>query len=425
MTQFLAGAARSSISPSSHHLVTGIWLGGFGAFRQRRATGVLDDPECRALAITDGEAGFVLVALDLVGASDRLLAAIRSGGAAATQLAPGHILVSCTHSHGSPDTQGLWGGVPPEYEDFLVDRAVAAIAHAWQAKQHALLRAASVPFDGLVRNRRDWPATDTMLTALRVLAADASPIATLVNFACHPTALGGESTLVSRDWCGVTADILDREAGGVTLVVNGALGDAVPLLAGAETHARTLGQGVAGWALDAIRAAEETAGGMTLRHERVTFPLQLARLESGLSKALEAAGLPTDTATAAVDDVFEAGHAGLAQMLAAVRNMGRHAVLSADGSAAIHTTCTYISIGDVEVITAPGEMTTRLALPVRSQMLAPHRMILGLTHDTLGYFIPRDEYMTGRNNNYEESVSLGYQAGATLADVQRSLIGAG
>ena len=65
---------------------------------------------CRALALGDGTTGFVLAALDLVGASGPLLEAIRDDGPRLTGLPPASVLLACTHSHASPDTQGLWGG---------------------------------------------------------------------------------------------------------------------------------------------------------------------------------------------------------------------------------------------------------------------------------------------------------------------------
>ena len=54
-------------------------------------------------------------------------------------------------------------------------------------------------------------------------------------------------------------------------------------------------------------------------------------------------------------------------------------------------------------------------------MGARHRLFFGLAHDTLGYFIPEDEWMTGRNNNYEESVSMGKHAGTVLEAALRDL----
>ena len=62
-------------------------------------------------------------------------------------------------------------------------------------------------------------------------------------------------------------------------------------------------------------------------------------------------------------------------------------------------------------------------MPLRASLGARHRLFLGLTHDTLGYFLPEDEWMApGRNNNYEESVSMGKHGGAVLADKLLSLV---
>jgi hypothetical protein len=54
-------------------------------------------------------------------------------------------------------------------------------------------------------------------------------------------------------------------------------------------------------------------------------------------------------------------------------------------------------------------------------MRSRHRLLVGLAHDTLGYFVPEDEWMTGRNRNYEESVSYGRHAGTLLDAALRAL----
>lgn len=50
-------------------------------------------------------------------------------------------------------------------------------------------------------------------------------------------------------------------------------------------------------------------------------------------------------------------------------------------------------------------------MPVKRELPAPYRLVLGLTHDTLGYFLPPEEWMTAPVSGYEESVSLGREAG--------------
>jgi hypothetical protein len=416
MSDLRAGAARRSLAPSASHLEAGVWLGGFGSYRQRRATEILDAPECRALALSDETGGILLAAMDMIGASGPLLADIRSRVASATGIPEENILVACTHSHASPDLQGLWGGVSAAYAGSVVDIVVATLTEAWQARQPAELRASTTAFDGLVRNRRDWPMTDTTLTVLRAVTTGGSPIATVINYACHPTATGSATTGISRDWCGVTADIIDREAGGVTLYVNGAIGDVNPLFSGDVNHARTLGQSVAAWALEALASSEAVGTMINVRTGTLELPVNVARLRGGVSKAIDGAELSLPSTEVSSDAVADAGRPDLAQILAAVHGIEERPLISRDETTLLPTLCSYVRIGDIQMLTAPGEMMTRLALPLRSSLDAPHRMMLGLTHDALGYFIPRDEFMTGRNNNYEESVSMGFHAGALLSE---------
>ncbi len=422
MTDLRAGAAKRSIAPTAEHLAEGVWLGGFGSYRQRRATGVLDAPECRVLALADGGSGLVIAALDLIGARGPLLASIRDGAAAATGLAPEHIFVTCTHSHASPDTQGLWGGVPAGYERHVVGEAVGAIAEAWASMREAELRAASVVFDGLVRNRRDWPITDTTLSVLRLLTPDGALIATLANYACHPTAIGSESAEISRDWCGFAVDIIEQAAGGIAVFVNGAIGDVNPLFSGGVNHAKTLGQSLAAWVLEALPAAKPVGGGIEVRTATLELPLAIERMESGVAYAISESAIAIADGADVGEALHTGGRADLAQMHAAVRGMRERTLVARGEKTFLETMCSYARVGDVEIISAPGEMMTRLALPLRASLKAPHRMILGLTHDSLGYFIPQDEYMTGRNNNYEESVSMGFPAGALLSEKLVSLM---
>jgi hypothetical protein len=91
---------------------------------------------------------------------------------------------------------------------------------------------------------------------------------------------------------------------------------------------------------------------------------------------------------------------------------------------AITTQTAYFRFGDqLQLLAFPGESLTRNGLPVREVMGAPHQAIMGLSGDSLGYFVPSDEWNTGLNDNYEESVSVGMAAGDTTRDVMIELIG--
>jgi hypothetical protein len=428
VSALLAGAARASISPRPEELEAGLYLGGFGAYRARRASGIHDEPQCRALAVSDGDQGFVVAAVDLVGASGPLLQTIREDAARLTKMAPERIIVACTHSHASPDLQGLWGGVPDGYRTHVAHRVAAAMHEAHRALRPVRVSAATTQAQPGVRNRRGWPETDTTLTTLRFADASGATVATLVNFACHPTASGAENTSVSRDWCGYAADAVEAATGGVALYVNGAIGDVNPAESGGFEAARRLGEAVAGAALASLDAADDAGGTVELRMSVLELPLNIERMSERVQRAvarvtpaLRLAGR-AGAARAAAATLHAAGRADVAQLVAALGGMLERRLVRRDGRTYVPTLCGYVRIGEVETLVAPGEVLTRLAAPLRASLGARHRLIFGLAHDSLGYFIPEDEWMTGHNNNYEESVSMGRHAGTALAEALLALV---
>ncbi len=429
MSGLRAGAARVSIAPRLHDLQDGVYLGGFGSYRQRRATGVHDEPLCRAVAIGDDDTVFVVAALDLVGASGPLLQSIRENAARLTRLPALRIIIACTHSHASPDMQGLWGGTGGAYEAYVAHRAASAIWESFQAMTPAVATAATSSLGGVVRNRRGWPETDQTLTTLRLTTGDGAPIATLVNYACHPTASGPANTEVSRDWCGYAADAVEAALGGVAVYINGAVGDVNPAQDGGFEHAASLGEAVARASVASLDGAEAIGGSVQARTEPFLLPVNFERLSQRVQDAVGRAGPALSVLSkaggmrAASAALHAAGRADLAQIVAALEGFTQRKLVHRDGRTFLPTHCGYLRIGgDVEAFAAPGEVLTRLALPLRASLGARHRLFFGLTHDTLGYFIPEDEWLTGRNNNYEESVSMGKHAGAVLADALLSLV---
>jgi hypothetical protein len=340
------------------------------------------------------------------------------------------ILIACTHSHASPDTQGLWGGVGQSYRTHIAHRASTAIREAHQALAPARSLAATTQLHGVTRNRRGWPETDDTLTSLRFTSPDGAPIATLVNFACHPTATGSANTEVSRDWCGYTVDAVERELGGVAVYVNGAIGDINPREATGFDGARLLGEAVATASIASLETADAVDGAIGLTTAPFDLPMNFERLSQRVQSAIDRSGFAisalakTGGLRAAELALHAAGRRDIAQVVAALEGMSEREKTHRDGLTFLQTHCGYLRIGDaLEALAAPGEVLTRLAAPLRASMAAPHRLFFGLTHDTLGYFLPEDEWMApGHNNNYEESVSMGRRAGPALADALLALV---
>src|SRR3990170_1549126 len=231
-TPFLAGAAALPITPLPQHLEGRLYLGGYDGYLGRPARGVHDDLYARAFVLTHGDDTVALVVLDLVGMANSHIARIRRAATRRLAIPEGSVLVACTHTHAGPDLQGLWGGVSPEYARFLRRQAVEALVQAAAGVRKASLRAASVPLPGRTVNRRGWPQTDDTLTVLQARDGRRKPIATVVNFAAHPTVTQEENLLVSRDFPGALVDSLQEEVGGLALFVNDDQGDVNPNVGG-------------------------------------------------------------------------------------------------------------------------------------------------------------------------------------------------
>ena len=59
------------------------------------------------------------------------------------------------------------------------------------------------------------------------------------------------------------------------------------------------------------------------------------------------------------------------------------------------------------MVTTPGESLTRNTMPVVDAIVGKGAvpMVAGLTQDSLGYYVPTDEWMTGRNNGERKRLS--------------------
>jgi hypothetical protein len=71
------------------------------------------------------------------------------------------------------------------------------------------------------------PADDTVLVA-RVTGEQGQLLATVVNYACHPTTLAWDNTLISPDYVGAMREVVEEATGGPCLFLQGASGELGP-----------------------------------------------------------------------------------------------------------------------------------------------------------------------------------------------------
>lgn len=396
-----AGFAVRSIAPTSDELAgEKVFMGAYGIPMVRYATGVHDETQARAMAISAYGEGLLLIALDAPVLSQHFVRDVSAALKRDTGLPPERILIGATHSHSAPDLMGLWGGIPDDYRARVVEQVAAAGRAAWQARVAAILELRSGQVDN--RNRRGWDQTDQSLTLLSAETLEGAPLGALVTFAAHPVFLDIDNRQVSRDFCGPFVDKLATELGVPVVYFNGIVGDVSPAWGGAQPgnsefdKARGYGEAMA-----AKAATLAQQGGAT-------------RIEEGLR--VSATSWPQS-----VDNPYFtlAEKAGL---------LGEFDVDKSAGALTIEIAATYFRLGEgassLQAVTFPGEALTRTGLAIKGAMKSEHKLLLGLTRATLGYFIRADEWKIGKNDDYEETVSPGPDAGETAIEKISALIAA-
>ncbi|QJW99625.1 PVC-type heme-binding CxxCH protein [Frigoriglobus tundricola] len=231
--RYKAGAAKTEITPAHP-----IRLNGFGS-RRTESEGVYHPIHARALALDDGTAPAVLLAVDVLGipadSYDELARRLeKRAGVKKERLA-----ITATHTHTGPMLTGanptLFGvPVPKEhranidkYTPVFIDKLEAVALAALKEMKPAVFEW-GVGRVGFATNRRTKGGpTDHDLPVLFVKDLKGAVRAVYLNYACHCVTLS--SNQLGGDWAGFAASgIEDTFPGAVALVAIGGGGDQNP-----------------------------------------------------------------------------------------------------------------------------------------------------------------------------------------------------
>jgi len=206
--------------------------------------------------------------------------------------------------------------------------------------------------------------------------ADRKPIFTLVHFACHVEGLSTGVLEPSADFPGYLCDILDRELGGRTVFLNGAVGGMVSGDSKARTHAEARATGE--------RLAREARRilGMAVPPRTARFKLERHRIEVPMTN----------------------------QKFIVFQKLSNRRPLI---QGRIASELFHLRLGDAEILTIPGELLPEVSFEILDRMRGYPRLIVGLTNDQLGYMIPGYDFNEGE---YEESMSVGPAIGPMVRD---------
>ncbi len=390
-----AGAAKIDITPSCS-----VWMDGM--IRTHPSQGVHDSLSARALVLANGEdraEAFAIVSVDVCVLSTEQASTVRTMVARRTDIPANQIMVATTHTHSGPATVGFFNPSEPEYVEELLDKLVTVVDEAAGNVQGVAIGAGSGREDTISHYRRlladngrvimNWEPfpperivgplgeIDPEVGVVKAVAADApdTVVGLLFNHAGHPNVLSGDNYLLSAEYPGLAARLLEEEFGGTALFVNGAQGtmDIDGLRDRDWEGMQRTGRALAAAVSATVRGV--TAGdGAVIRGVSTAYSIPARKITDEevmwAEQILEQTGGQVDASPDGVGDDYKAK---LYKSLREVQNQ----------DVQVEQLC--FTIDGTALLSFPGELFTEIGMAIKKHSPFEHTYIIGLTNGYVGY----------------------------------------
>ncbi|MCP3105350.1 neutral/alkaline non-lysosomal ceramidase N-terminal domain-containing protein [Myxococcus sp. K15C18031901] len=341
-----AGAAKVALAPPFPVVVAGY------APPRPEARESDPPPHARAVVLESGGTRIGLVSLELLSVTDAVVGRVR---ARAQALGLQDVLVMATHTHsslGGYDSRLVaqlvgTGRFREDALEVVASAANTALEQATAAVTDVTLELGEAKEASFVYTRSGGTAPDGVMTRA-VLRSASAPVAELLFYAAHPTLVPRQRAAVDPDYPGRLSALRESEGSGVTLLLQGTVGNA--------SVAFSEGQGLERVSAFA-RALAELAGKTPLAPVEGAVRLSLARVEAVMPRP-DASRLVPSFTRAAGDNLL----CGSAERVAEV---------------------SALALGPLELVTVPGEPTVDAGAELVRRTGASG--VLGLVGGYVGY----------------------------------------
>jgi len=410
--EFKVGAAQVDITP-----VNGTPMAGYYKFRA--VGGVLDPIFAKTIVVEQDGARAAFIVLDLAGTTRPVVSAARKLIEERFHLRADRVMISATHTHTGPQLPrgSLMDEItkadsPPglQYVNSLPGLIAKSVGDALGNLTPARASATIGKAEGISFNRRvigkdgkciwqprkidpavERPAgpvdPDLGLLVFAPIEPRPSPIAAYVNFAMHPTSVGG-GLRISADYPGVLARLL-RERKGADMVgvfANGCCGNInhTDYLSGnPQRNTLQLGTALADVATQSWPALQPMKT-FAPRARSVTVTLQRRKFsDADIAKA-------KDVANRMFTENF--GTVPMAEAVCILETIAKQDV-------PLEVEVQAIAFSDgLAIVSLPGEIFVELGLAIKAASPFKHTFIAELANGSMGYVPNREAYPQG---NYE------------------------
>lgn len=375
------------------------------------ATGVHDPLFARAL-VAEGDDGMTvaLVVADLLQIDPRLQDLVAAEVLATTGIPRDRMQLAGTHTHSGPIFRE-----PSDVERATGHGIAAAVEQAWSGRREATAAIGGGKVQGIGANRRpNGGPVDDRVWVTRFDDTEGRPIATHVNYGCHPTTLGPNNTLYTADYPGVVCRLVDDAVGGVTMFSTGPQGDVNPggyspegSMVGVVVPWRTFesaeryGQILADCTLAVREGLQPAASSRTWGTSRIVELIRKRLPDAGVARRVAIQAREVADAITAADLTPDATYhslvaAGYAELIA-----GQAEDEARDGP--VHVRISALAIGPLLHVGIQGELFVALGQAVRAALGADRTCIAALCDGTVGYIPTAEAFKIGA---YEPNASV-------------------
>ena len=223
----------------------GVAHAGWGAQTHQVSIGNDMPLHVTALVVTKGNVELAIVDVDIGIFTNPQDKKIRELISKKSGIPFGNIRLAYTHTHSGPITFGQWikDGIDlaNEWWNTIPDACAKAVIEAKATAQPARTGFGRGSCDVNINRRpardngelftgRNWNgAVDHSVDVVSFDDADDNPIATIVNYAMHPTIMAHENQWVTPDFPGPMRSVVEHAVGGLCLFLQGASGNQGPV----------------------------------------------------------------------------------------------------------------------------------------------------------------------------------------------------
>ena len=387
---FRAGIAVRNVTPDPLLPVSG------GVGPSARANRKMGELTVRALVLEQGGTRVAICSTDFLGFPGVLCEKVLGK---VSGIRAENILIGATHTHSAPDCYGFPDregktSADLEYLDSVCAKLAEAINQAVEELEAASLKIATGRAKGKIAyNYYAEQLYDPRCDVIQALDVKGKPIATLVNYACHPEVIGSHQGILSPDFVGPLYDRIRESKGGTGIFMNGALGGMVTAdCRGAE------GKDIRTWD-ECVRI------GRLLGDEALNIvadaPIQKDPRLTCTGKTVK---FPVDS-----------------EMLRTVMTLSPLG-FSADENGCVSVRVSLVNVGNAQILTIPGEALPNIGFYLKRKMHGRWNLLFGLTNDAFGYILTKVDYDSFERYDYITRTSLGEMTGEIFMEEALSLL---